>query len=135
MERADVRWIQRYANYRKSVVNLDEAPAMTQPTKLERQGQVKSFELCFELAWKTIRDYLVELGFTDIAGPRPVIRRAFQEGVITDGEGWALMQQAQNESVQLYDEDHARSLETQIRSRFADLLRDLDTRLRREVAP
>ncbi|MFA7565609.1 MAG: nucleotidyltransferase substrate binding protein [Alkalispirochaeta sp.] len=58
----DVRWHQRYANFSRSVDNLLEALEVTTPSKLERQGIIKSFELCYELAWKTLQDYLKELG-------------------------------------------------------------------------
>jgi hypothetical protein len=44
------------------VDNLLEALEVTTPSKLERQGIIKSFELCYELAWKTLQDYLKELG-------------------------------------------------------------------------
>ncbi|MDA3948588.1 MAG: HI0074 family nucleotidyltransferase substrate-binding subunit [Spirochaeta sp.] len=129
MERKDVRWKQRLANFTKSVRNLDDALAIEKPNTIERQGLIKAFELSYELAWKTLQDYLREVGIEDVIGPRPVIRSAFENGLLTDGDGWRAMHQARNESAHLYDEDHACTLEGQIRERFRDLLQNLSDHL------
>ena len=125
MERDDVRWKQRYANFSRSVANLRDAVAVEHPSKLERQGIIKAFELCYELAWKTLQDYLRELGFDDAVGPKAVIRRAFQEGVISNGDGWSDMHRGRNESAHLYDEAVATDVERRIRVTFVSLLADL----------
>ena len=52
--------MQRYQNFRRSVDNLREALDVTAPSKLER---------CYELAWKTVQDYLREQGIRDVVGP------------------------------------------------------------------
>jgi len=130
VEDKDVRWRQRYANFARSITNLEEALTVASPSKLERQGIIKAFELCYELAWKTLQDYLREQGVTDAVGPKAVIRRAFQDGLITDGDGWGAMHQARNESAHLYDEARAAEIETSIRDTFASLLYDLGARLK-----
>jgi hypothetical protein len=40
-----------------------------------------------ELAWKTLQDKLYEEGYVDIKGPKPVIKQAFHDGIIKDGQG------------------------------------------------
>lgn len=129
MADTDVRWIQRYANYTRSVANLRDALQVKDPSKLEQQGIVKAFELCYELAWKTLQDYLRELGIDDAVGPKAVIRRAFGEGILQDGDGWGAMHQARNESSHIYDESIARSIAGEIRESFFGLLTELDDRL------
>ena len=125
MEDPDVRWKQRYRNFSAAVDNLREALTIDDPNKFERQGLIKAFELAYELAWKTLQDYLRELGIQEVVGPKPVIRRAFSEGLIHDGTVWQAMHQARNESSHLYDEDHARSVEKRVREEFAPLLSEL----------
>lgn len=125
MENPDVRWKQRFRNFSHSVENLEEAVEIVEPNKFERQGLIKAFELAYELAWKTLQDYLKELGIEEVVGPKPVIRRAFTEGIITNGTVWQAMHQARNESTHLYDEDHARSVERMVRREFVPLLREL----------
>ena len=82
----DVRWVQRFSNYRKAVTNLDAALRQEFYNDLELQGLIKGFELCYELAWKTLQDLLRERGYADIAGPKPAIRQAFLDGLVNNGE-------------------------------------------------
>ena len=129
----DVRWHQRYANFSRSVDNLLEALEVTTPSKLERQGIIKSFELCYELAWKTLQDYLKELGMNDVIGPKAVIRTSFQEGLLSNGDTWRDMHQARSESAHLYDKIRAETIEKQIRNTFVGLLVAVRDRLGREI--
>jgi hypothetical protein len=65
------RWQQRFTNYQSALVELNEAVNQTSLNKLEKQGLIKAFEYTFELAWKTLQDYIQCIGITDIVGPRP----------------------------------------------------------------
>ena len=62
---ADIRWKQRFQNFDRAFVLLRDAlengPAAL--NQLEKEGVIQRFEYCFELAWKTIKDYLEEGGF------------------------------------------------------------------------
>jgi nucleotidyltransferase substrate binding protein (TIGR01987 family) len=49
--------------------------------KFEVQGLIQCFEYSFELAWKTIKDYLEAAGFT-VNSPRTAIQTAFQMQLI-----------------------------------------------------
>jgi len=121
----DVRWKQRLSNYSRSVDNLLEGVAVRNPNKLERQGIVKAFELCYELAWKTLQDYLRDLGFEEVVGPKATIRQAFHGGLIQDGERWAAMHEARDRSTHVYNEEQAAQLEHEIRDDYARLLKNL----------
>ena len=58
---------------------------LEQPNDLEVQGIIKSFEFSFELAWKTLQDYLEAQGI-QATFPREVIKSAFQHSVLDQGE-------------------------------------------------
>jgi hypothetical protein len=54
MANADIRWIQRFDNYKKALTQLDAAVALSKSrslSDLEQQGLIKGFEFTFELAW------------------------------------------------------------------------------------
>ena len=53
-----IRWRQRFQNLEKAFTRLQEGLAIPQPNEVEKQGIIQSFEFTFELAWKTIKDYL-----------------------------------------------------------------------------
>ena len=74
-----IRWQQRLANFGKAMSQLDAATEENEYSDLERAGVVKTFEFCFELAWKTLKDLLFFEGY-DEKTPRDVLRRAFEAG-------------------------------------------------------
>jgi hypothetical protein len=58
----DIRWQQRFSNYRKALERLEdflEPPALNER---EQQGLIKAFEYTYELAWNTLRDLLRSQG-------------------------------------------------------------------------
>jgi nucleotidyltransferase substrate binding protein (TIGR01987 family) len=103
----DIRWIQRFQNYRKALKLLQEALRLDNPSELEVEGTIQRFEYTFELAWKTLKDYLEEQGHTGVTGSRDAIRLAFQIGIIGEGETWMGMIADRNQTAHLYDQDTA----------------------------
>lgn len=58
MNNIDVRWQQRLSNFRKVLLQLDEAMELMQQrelSKLEKQGAIQGFEYCYELGWNTLK--------------------------------------------------------------------------------
>ena len=50
-------------------------------------GVLHRYEFTFELAWKTLKNYLEYLGITINTGsPREIIKESFAHGLISDGE-------------------------------------------------
>ena len=87
----DIRWKQRFQNFDRAFVLLrgamENSPAALNP--LEKEGVIQRFEYCFELAWKTIKDYLEEGGFVfATVTPRQVLKDAFAAKVLADGQVW-----------------------------------------------
>jgi nucleotidyltransferase substrate binding protein (TIGR01987 family) len=112
--KSDVRWIQRFSNYRKACHLLGEAVELDSLSTLEIEGMIQRFEYTFELAWKTLKDYLEDKGFTEIVGSRDTLRLAFTNGIITEGEVWMEMLANRNLTTHLYDEDKATKIAEEI---------------------
>ncbi|MGM0622013.1 MAG: nucleotidyltransferase substrate binding protein [Bacteroidota bacterium] len=131
-ENKDIRWQQRLINLKKAFSQLERFITRKELNEMEEQGLIKAFEYTYELSWKTLQDLLKEKGYTDIAGPRPVIEQSFQDGYITDGKGWMQMHQSRNLTSHTYDEDTAEEIIEEIRNRYFDLLKKLIIRLYEE---
>ena len=99
----DIRWKQRYSNFEKAFRLLGSALGQTGLTKLEQEGVIQRFEYTFELAWKTLRDYLRHQGIeTDL--PRDVLKQAFANRLIENGQIWIEMLESRNLMAHTYDE-------------------------------
>lgn len=74
----------------------------------ERDGAIQRFEYTFELCWKFIRRYFLAIGKLDVStGPRPLIRDAQQENLITDSSLWFTFLEARNNVADTYDKTEA----------------------------
>ena len=103
----DIRWKQRFQNFDRAFVLLREAlehgPSALNP--LEREGTVQRFEYCWELAWKTVKDYLEESGVDFVTvTPRRVLKEAFAAKVLADGQVWIDMLDHRNQLSHKYDQ-------------------------------
>jgi len=58
MKDKDIRWEQRFSNYRKALAQLQKFVDKGELSDLEKQGLIKAFEYTFELAWNTLKDFL-----------------------------------------------------------------------------
>lgn len=106
----DIRWQQRFDNYLKAFAQLEKFMAKPDLSELEDQGLIKAFEYTYELAWTTLKDFLEYRGQTEIYGSRDVFRRAFQLGLLTDGELWMDMLKNRNRTSHTYNEETAREI-------------------------
>lgn len=90
-------------------------------------GTLHRFEFTFELAWKTMKDYLEYSGIIDgIGSPREIIKTAFANGIIDDGENWIKMMLARNSLSHLYDEEKSREIYIEIKEVYIILFEDLN---------
>jgi len=128
----DIRWLQRFSNFKKAYDQLLEFLEIEELNKFEKQGLIKAFEYTFELAWKTLQDLLKDEGYTNVVGPRSVIEQSFQVGYILDGEGWMEMLKRRNEASHTYREEIAERIAAQIAEEFSELFGAMLKRLEDE---
>jgi len=76
MEKKDIRWKQRFENFKQAYMRLQEATAMPDLNELERNGLILRFEFTIELAWKVMKDFLEEKGFAFKPSPKDTFRQA-----------------------------------------------------------
>jgi nucleotidyltransferase substrate binding protein (TIGR01987 family) len=125
MGELDVRWMQRFANFRNALSNLETALAIPGPDVVQRAGMVHFFEMCFELSWNMAKDYLEAQGFGDLKSPRATLKKAFEIGLISDGSTWLKGLEDRNLTTHIYNERTALEVEGVIRNTYAPLFRAL----------
>ena len=129
MVQHEVRWQQRFQHFHASVANLREPVARGVDTlsQLEAEGTIQRFEIAFELAWKTLKDYLAHEGLlSKPVTPRRVIKQAFAAQVIPNGQLWITMLADRNALSHTYNAAQATQAVRSISDRYFPALQALD---------
>lgn len=136
MANEDIRWIQRFNNYRKALARLGEAVALAEErdlSDLEQQGLIQGFEFTFDLAWKTLQDYLRHHKRpNDNGGPNVIIEQALVDGIIKGDEVWKAMKKSRDLTSHSYDGETADDIAENILDTYHGLFIQLETRLQLE---
>ena len=82
MEDKDIRWIQRFSNYKKALLQFRKFIDRDVLNELEEQGFIQCFEYTYELAWNVLKDFLQDKGAKNIFGPTDAIREGFKSNLI-----------------------------------------------------
>lgn len=120
-EAKDIRWTQRFDNYKKALRLLTEgAEIITQElgkaefeeaayeriSDLLKEGLIKRFEYTHQLAWNVMKDYEEYQGISPIMGSRDATRQALKIGLIDDAR-WMNMIDNRNLTADTYNENTA----------------------------
>lgn len=120
------RFIQRKTEFSNAYERLKEA-LKEKESEIVIDGALHRFEFTFELAWKSLKDYLEYMGLTEKTGsPREIIQQAFKQGIIEDGECWINMMLSRNTLSHLYDEKASRDVFDKIKKVYINLFTDLN---------
>ena len=120
------RFEERQSDYKKALLKLKEA-LQEEPTEIVIDGILHRYEFTFELAWKTIKDYLEYMGIVNKVGsPRENIQLAYQQGIINDGELWIEMMLSRNSLSHLYDEETSGKIYNDIKNKYIQAFEKLE---------
>ena len=125
---SDFRWKQRFQNYQNALAELAKGLEQQEFSVLEQAGIIQLFEMSFELAWKTLKDYLFYHGF-EVNSPRTAIRQAFASTLIADPDMWLEALEGRNRFSHTYDKKLAKDAVKCIREQYAPLLFALERTL------
>jgi nucleotidyltransferase substrate binding protein (TIGR01987 family) len=123
----DVRWVQRFENFARACMLLSEINSyqLEDTPAIIREGFVQRFEITFDLAWKTMKDYLEYEGIKVQATPRAVIKEAFAANFFADWQCFIEMLEARNLMSHRYDEESFIEVFIQIKNNFYPALEKL----------
>lgn len=127
------RFEERKQDLAKATERLKEA-LNEEETEIAIDGTLHRFEFTFELAWKTMKDLMEYNGIIESTGsPREVLKNAFQNGIIEDGETWINMMLARNSLSHLYDEEASRKIYKDIKEKYIVLIEKLNEVLEKQI--
>ncbi len=129
MDNNDIRWQQRFANYRKALTQLKKFIDKGELNELEEQGLIQAFEYTYELAWNVLKDYYEYQGETSIQGSRDAFRMAAKRGLVENIENWMDMVDSRNKTTHTYNEEIAEEIASSVIDRYFDLFKDLEEKM------
>ena len=142
MVQQHIRWQQRFSNYRKALVKLNQAVVLLSEQiereavidELLQEGLIQRFEYTHELAWKVMKDYAEYQGYTDVRGSRDAIRKALEMGLIDD-RSWMETIEDRNLTVHNYDNEIASEIYENIMNVYAPLFVTFEGKMQSLIEP
>lgn len=128
-----IGWQQRFENFQNALQHIDtplRARSVNQMSELEQYGIIQLFEVCVELGWKVMKDYLEFIGIhVTPVGPKTVIKQAFASEIIANGQAWIDMIEDRNKMSHEYAERYFKQTLNNIENRYLTEWKALETYL------
>lgn len=117
-------------NFLDAVKRLSEAVTDYKniPNDTVRDGMIQRFEFTFELAWKALKEYMVDAGVQNtLQFPKQVLREAYSANLINSDSIWLDMLNARNTTSHIYDDHTAAVIAGKIQQSYLPELQELAT--------
>lgn len=98
--------MKKYDNFCASLENLEDIYKYEEPYEnVVLTGLVALYEICFEQAWKAMKELLENGGAPEAktGSPKMILKSAYQMGLIADEELWLGALQARNNVAHAYN--------------------------------
>lgn len=115
--------IQSYETFRDAYLKLEQFISEDDSSEIARAGILHAFEFTFELWWKFLQRYLESMYVLEEHGPSSVIKIAFQNGILKDGQDYMDMLRDRNLVSHTYKENMAEEIYLRIKSQHIDTLK------------
>ena len=105
--------MKKYENFCKALNNLKEIQKEIPPySTVVQTGMVSLYEICFEQAWKAMKEVLENNGYSQhkIGSPRTIIKMAYQANLIDDEDCWLEALRDRNNVAHSYNEEIANNI-------------------------
>lgn len=132
----DIRWEQRFSNFNKALLKLEESVNYINHNVLDeenlgyiideliKEGLIQRFEYTHELAWNVMKDYALFQGNSTIGGSRDATREAYKLQIIENADVWMDMIQSRNKTSHTYNVEIAEEIFGKIIREYFQLFLD-----------
>ncbi len=120
--------MRKYDNFCTALNNLMDIQYYEEPyDNVTMTGLVGLYEICFEQAWKMMKELLEQHGYESAAtgSPKLIIKTAFQASMIVDEDIWLAALQARNNVAHSYNKTIALDIIAQTKEQFCGMFHAL----------
>lgn len=122
-----------FQDFGKAINRLEEVLNLPK-NDVNRDSAIKRFEICFDLAWKSIKNYARVQGL-ECYSPRECLKIAFQLKLVDHQPDWLTIIDDRNLTVHLYSEKYAEEVYSRLNQHlklFQELLFKLENEAKHE---
>ena len=122
----DEKFNKRISSFCNSLDALAEARERDLADSFVLSGTSAKFSITFDLAWKSLKEYMQDQGATTpLQFPKQVLREAYAAELIDDERLWLDMLDARNSTSHIYDDRQAAAVMSGVQERYYKALRAL----------
>lgn len=124
--------MKKFENFCKALNNLQTIRNVEEPYDiLTMTGGVALFEICFEQAWKAMKDILTDHGYgaAQTGSPKQILKLAYSARMVQDEEKWLAMLASRNEVSHSYNEEIALGLMRTVKADYIGMFEALKAEL------
>ncbi|MDO4492393.1 MAG: HI0074 family nucleotidyltransferase substrate-binding subunit [Clostridia bacterium] len=129
--------MQKFDNFCRALENLGEIGRYSAPYgTVELTGMVALFEICFEQAWKAMKEALELSGFSEgkTGSPKLILKTAYAAGMIGNEDLWLSALEARNSAAHAYNAAVAEDIVQKTKAEFLPMFRALKEEIARNWA-
>ena len=127
--------MKKFDNFKSALNNLKDIFTYDEPYgNVEIAGIVGLYEICFEQAWKAMKDILTSHGFAEgeTGSPRMILKTAYKAGMISDEELWLNALISRNNVAHAYNEAIALDIINQTKSNYYNMFVELEKTIEKD---
>ena len=116
--------MKKFDNFQSALKNLKDIFSYQEPYgNVEITGMVGLYEICFEQAWKAMKEILTYHGYAEgeTGSPRTILKTAYKAGMITNEELWLNALTSRNNVAHAYNEAIAIDIINQTKENYYDM--------------
>lgn len=120
--------MKKYELFCRTLKNLEEIQNVKLPYDVIKwTGMVTLFKLCFEQAWKAMKELLEQSGYSEarMGSPRSILKLAYQAGMIDNETEWLQALKDRNDVTHSYNEMIALRIIQDCREKYLVLFEQL----------
>lgn len=120
--------MKKFENFCNALQNLKDIYEYEEPYgNVVLTGMVGLFEVCFEQAWKAMKEILETNGYSEgkTGSPKSILKTAYQAGLISDEEMWLSALASRNNVTHAYNKAIAMDIVKDTKEKYYEMFEEL----------